>query len=59
MEYDEIPSDRNQKEQDIKRMYLSGEEKANIIKKYLVEKDAKKINDLTDEDLNTLYLQVV
>ena len=58
IENEEIPEDRNKKEQDIKRVYLSGEEKANAIKKYLVEKNATKVGDLTDEDLNILYVRV-
>ena len=56
---EELPQDRNQKEQDIKREFLSGEEKANLVKQFLVEKDVKKISELSEDDLNSLYVQVV
>ncbi len=50
---------RADKEQDIKREYLNGEEKAQTIKKYLVEKNVTKIGDLSDDDLDKLYAIIV
>lgn len=50
---------RADKEQEIKREYLNGEEKAQTIKKYLVEKNVTKIGDLSNDDLDRLYAIVV
>lgn len=55
----DLPEDRNKKEQDIKREFLSGEEKAKTIKQFLVEKSVSKINDLNEEDLDDLWIRVV
>lgn len=48
----EIPKrDRAELEQEIKKEFLSGEKKANIIKKYLAEKEVKKIGELNEEQI--------
>jgi hypothetical protein len=56
-EIDPNPKDisRAEMEQELKRIYLSGDTKAHEIKKFLVDNEVKKLTELVDEKLAILY----
>lgn len=57
-EKDNFEPSRLELEQELKKIYLSGDSKANEIKKFLVSNETKKLNELTDEQIKELHALV-
>jgi hypothetical protein len=54
-----IPTDKFVLEQKIKSAFLESDKKAGEIKKFLTERNVKKISELSIEDISLLYINVV